>query len=536
MTRAAIYARMSTDKQNERSPADQVRECRRYAERQGYDVVPELIFEEAGVSGASRHNRPRLLELVARIDEWDVLLAFDFSRLARNQEDLGWIANRLRLHRRQAFEASTGLDLANIGSRVLAVVNEEYLVKLAHDTRRGLRGRFERGLSAGARPYGYRSVLADPSDPARGVRWEIAPEQGAVVSRIFEAYATGDGYRSIAERLNREGVPSPRRRGWGVSALHPLLRNPIYRGERIWNRSEWVKDHETSRRRRFERPSDEWLRDQDEALRIVTDELWESVQARLKTPSRQRQSAGGKRGRYVLSGLLQCGVCGSGFWALDRVGVFGCGGRKDRGQGSCDNASRIAHDELVGRLTAAMREHVLTPENAAYVADRALERVERALSASAPERDRERLAEVERELERAVELAVRVGGDLEAVARKLEALKRERADLAARLAAVGRVDREALRVRLAGLVADLRRVVVGAPAAMRKTFEALLKGGRMLVLPDAEQGYRVEGVFVLSPKRLRRTPEDAAQEVLVAGAGTVPARRIRIAAAWPIAA
>lgn len=66
-----------------------MRECRHFAERHGYDVVPALVFEEAGVSGASRHNRPRLLELVARIDEWDVLLAFDFSRLARNQRTSG---------------------------------------------------------------------------------------------------------------------------------------------------------------------------------------------------------------------------------------------------------------------------------------------------------------------------------------------------------------------------------------------------------------------------------------------------------------
>src|SRR5688572_23012786 len=102
--RAAIYARMSTDKQSEASPADQVRACERFAERRGFDVVPALVFEEAGVSGASRHNRPKLLELVARIDEWDVLLAFDFSRLARNQEDLGWVRNRLKLHRREAFE------------------------------------------------------------------------------------------------------------------------------------------------------------------------------------------------------------------------------------------------------------------------------------------------------------------------------------------------------------------------------------------------------------------------------------------------
>ena len=42
-------------------------------------------------------------------------------------------------------------------------------------------------------------------------------------------------------------------------------------------------------------------------------------------------------------------------------------------------------------------------------------------------------------------------------------------------------------------------------------------------VPDPEQGCRVEGVLFLSPKRLRRTPEDAAQEVLVAGAGFEPA-------------
>ena len=72
---------------------------------------------------------------------------------------------------------------------------------------------------------------------------------------------------------------------------------------------------------------------------------------------------------------------------------------------------------------------------------------------------------------------------------------------------------------------------------MRRTFELLLRDGRMRVLPDAERGYRVEGVFVLSPKRLRRTPEDAAQQVLVAGAGSVPYRRgVSLPVAWPVAA
>ncbi len=89
--RAAIYARVSTDKQNEASTDDQVARCREYAEGQGWQVIDSLVIPEQGISGASRHNRPGLLELVKRVEEWDVLIAYDFARLARNQEDLGWI-------------------------------------------------------------------------------------------------------------------------------------------------------------------------------------------------------------------------------------------------------------------------------------------------------------------------------------------------------------------------------------------------------------------------------------------------------------
>ena len=101
----------------------------------------DLVVKEAGISGASRHNRPGLLQLMDRIDEWQVLLTWDSSRLARNGEDLGWIRNRLRSHRRTAYEVSSGLDLDNVGSKVLGVLNEEYLAKLRLDTHRLARAR-----------------------------------------------------------------------------------------------------------------------------------------------------------------------------------------------------------------------------------------------------------------------------------------------------------------------------------------------------------------------------------------------------------
>ena len=54
----------------------------------------------------------------------------------------------------------------------------------------------------------------------------------------------GLGLRGLAHHLNADGLESPRGKGWAPTAIREILRHPIYRGERIWNRSYWVKDHE----------------------------------------------------------------------------------------------------------------------------------------------------------------------------------------------------------------------------------------------------------------------------------------------------
>ena len=64
--RAAVYARMSPDKQSADSPAHQIARRRHFAAARDWQIAEALVVSEAGVSGASRHNRPRLLDLIAR--------------------------------------------------------------------------------------------------------------------------------------------------------------------------------------------------------------------------------------------------------------------------------------------------------------------------------------------------------------------------------------------------------------------------------------------------------------------------------------
>ena len=84
--RAAIYVRVSTDKQ---TVDNQVRELRQIAERRGWEVVE--LYTDAGISGAKgRDMRPGLDQMLkdASKRRFDVVMAWAIDRLGRSLIDL----------------------------------------------------------------------------------------------------------------------------------------------------------------------------------------------------------------------------------------------------------------------------------------------------------------------------------------------------------------------------------------------------------------------------------------------------------------
>ena len=94
--RSAIYCRFSAEMQSPRSIADQERECRAFAARQGWDVVL-VRSDEAVRAGATagRTGYQALLEAAKR-REFDALLVEEVSRFSR--DFLGGIAQLAELH------------------------------------------------------------------------------------------------------------------------------------------------------------------------------------------------------------------------------------------------------------------------------------------------------------------------------------------------------------------------------------------------------------------------------------------------------
>lgn len=394
-TRAASYSRFSTDKQDARSLEDQARRCGDFASRQGMVITRE--FRDEAVSGSHLH-RPGLQAMLAaaRAGEFEVVLVDDLSRLSRNDVDF----NTLVFRQLQslgvsvidvATGGSSGDDRNRMGFKVTALFNEMQLEQVRRQTHRGLEGRAIAGFATGGKTYGYATVPEpNPPDPTRVRRvYVIVEKEARVVRRIFEMFAEKlMGQRAIASALNVEGAPAPgdlRRghklhgAGWGASTVRNILKNRRYLGELLWNVRKHYRSDEAKSRRAKLNPPEKVTTVKRPELAIVSQELWDAVQAKFAS----RNSYGGGRGRplgsarhgwHLLGGVLHCGECGYSFgmtgsrWRNGiRYATIGCNRARVRGPESCSNTMVISEKKANELVTRALRETLLDPSLMAHL-------------------------------------------------------------------------------------------------------------------------------------------------------------------------
>ena len=366
--RVAIYSRYSSDQQRQASIADQVRDCRAYATREGWVVVQE--YSDAAVSGASTH-RPGLQALMRAAGEYDVVLSESLDRLSRDQEDTAALFKRLSFIGVKIVTLAEG-EIGHLQVGMKGTMNALFLKDLADKTRRGLRGRVTAGKSGGGLSYGYRVVRAlDEVGLTTGERAVDLPE-AAIVTRIFQDFVSGLSPTAIAKQLNAERVPGPRGSTWGSSTIHGhagrgtgILNNELYVGRLIWNRQRYVKNPDTGRRVSKPNASSAWVITTVPELRIIPDELWDAAKARqaqtryLLRTEMKTNPVHARRPAYLFSGLTKCGVCGSSF-TMSSKNRLSCAGMRDRA--ICDNRLTIRRDEVEARVLKAMQERLWNHE------------------------------------------------------------------------------------------------------------------------------------------------------------------------------
>jgi site-specific DNA recombinase len=542
--RAVIYARYSTDLQSSASIDDQVRLCRERVERDGHETVK--VYSDRATSGATL-LRPGIQALIneAGRGAFDLVYAEALDRISRDQEDAAGFFKRMRFADVRIMTLAEG-EISELHVGLKGTMNALFLKDLAQKTRRGLRGRVEAGRSGGGNSYGYdvvRNLRADGTIEA-GMR-RINVGETKIVRHIFRLYSQGASPREIAKRLNRERVAGPSGATWGPSTINGnrergtgILNNELYIGRLVWNRLRYIKDPASGKRRSRLNPEKDWITTEVPELRIIPQELWEAVKARQGEMVRKtRPEAKHKdfwelqRPRYLLSGLMTCGSCGSSY-VKSGLHRFGCAGARERG--TCTNHLTIRGEDVESSILNGLKERLMEPALfeefvREFTAELNRQRAALAGDKKAIERELERTS---RQIDKLVE-AIIAGADALAVNTKLKLLEAEKTSLEAKLAAapdavpllhpaLARVYRNAVeelerlirhpdtREQAFGLIRGLIDAVVLTPTPGKLEIE--LRGDLASILALTEVGKR----STFSPK------EKALQIKMVAGRGFEP--------------
>lgn len=252
--RAAIYARVSTEKQrgradedNKLSLEDQEVGCRKLCQAKGYGVNESYVVRE--VSSGDTVHRPLLEEIyaAAKRREIDLLVMYRVDRFARNDDKATYLYGRAVYEhqmRIEFVEAPPDEKLERFHMKFKSIFAEEYRDEVIRLTQEKRRERVtKRGLlMPGAWPmFGY---IWD--NEVKKSRYLIDEEAAAIVRRIFALAASGMTLTAICRLLNAEGVPTPTayqrahgrlpesRQGsphWWSARVSYLLHNPAYWGE-----------------------------------------------------------------------------------------------------------------------------------------------------------------------------------------------------------------------------------------------------------------------------------------------------------------
>lgn len=294
MTEAAIYARVSTDHQEQnRTIESQIAELRSVAERDRVKIVEEYLDD--GVSGASL-ERPALDRLR------DDAARGRFSRLYVHSAD--------RLARKYVYQAIVLEELARHGVEIIfrdrpvgdgpedqlllgieGLIAEYERAKITERTRRGRLHRARQGeIVSGHAPFGYRYLRRQ----GQRARFRVHPEHAAAVRLIFDLYLKLGSSTAVARELHTRCVPSATGAAWSATRVGRVLRNESYAGISYFNKTQGKGAY---------RDRSEWVPVKIQP--IVSREVFDAVQRLMSG-----RGGGKKRREYLLSGLVVCAHCG----------------------------------------------------------------------------------------------------------------------------------------------------------------------------------------------------------------------------------
>ena len=301
-----IYRRVSTTEQSTKySLQNQLDFGIQKSKELGMDFKD---WNEEGISGSSENieDREILTELYSQLQLGYIkhLYVFDLSRLSRNPIVSSMLRKELEQNQVKLYTNDSNVDF-NSDEQVLmydffSSINQFFVRVQRKKSMIGKVSHFQKGgWRGGTYPFGYIGSKID------GIKkLVIEPNESEWIRKMFEWYNNGITINEIRKRLDKNGIKPRRGKFWNTGTILLMLKNDLYLGtdEMIDNISKPLNPV--------------ILQSKEENLRIIDDEIYNSVQIKIEQSLKKRnQLTKVKHNDILLRGLIYCGFCGE---------IYGC--------------------------------------------------------------------------------------------------------------------------------------------------------------------------------------------------------------------
>lgn len=375
-SRVVIYVRMSSNRQNPRSPEQQIATIKETLKRLGLNWQVVAVYRDDAISGRYFRKRPgfqkMLRDLKSGALQADFVLVDTFERLSRAENNAEIRRMLVKTGVLVLTADSQFSDPNSVSGRALTFLeayraSEECRIK-AHNVLRGKKDAVREGKwPGGPAPFGF--YLKNVMMIRNGVE-ELdhrvlvpIPESKWIVEFIFTLSAQENfGPVRICKKLNSHPDIPSNLKPFTEATVASILRNELYYGEMVWGKNctgivDEVKVMQSI-------PEEEWVVNSEFCEAIISKEQWqksmqmiESRRRRVTDPDLDDKDANcsvlrprGVALKYPLSGLVACSSCGRAMVSsassayTTKAGEvhsyvsYGCPGYRS---GACDNNCRV---------------------------------------------------------------------------------------------------------------------------------------------------------------------------------------------------
>lgn len=236
------------------------------------------------------------------------------------------------------FETET--PMGKFSLQMMGAVGELERGTIAQNVKMGMMARAREGRWNGNVVLGYnlKEIGGSTNKKRKDTELVVNDSEAEIVRTIFKMYSEGNGYKAIANQLNKFGYTTKRGNHFSVNGIKDILSNPVYIGKIRYN----VLQNWSEKRRRHKNPNP--LIVDGIHKPIISQELWDKVQRMLEAskgkPTRIYD------GKFPLTGILRCPECGAGMVIMrsskarkdgtrHRIEYYACGNWKNKGTAVC---------------------------------------------------------------------------------------------------------------------------------------------------------------------------------------------------------